>query len=334
MKNLKVLVTGGSGFIGSEVIAQLLVKGAEIANIDFKPPSRPEHQSFWHDCDVRDLEKLRSILVKFDPHYVLHLASDILVTLTRIEDFTTTINGTHNVIAVAQELPNLQRFIHVSTQYVVKPGVVPKSETYYQPHTVYGEAKAKSETFLWPSTLKDWLILRPTTIWGPRHPLLGDAIMKYIANGRYLHPAAKEPILKCYGYVRNTAEQMIAFLTADLSMTPKRVFYVSDGPINQDLWIDGFACALTGKPARRVPMRFLWVLGSVGEVLRLIGVRFPMDMARYFRMTTPAAPDMEPTFAIVGQPKVPLAQGIEETVAWLEQARPDFFGAQRPAPGQ
>ena len=109
---------------------------------------------------------------------------------------------------------------------------------------------------------------------------------------------------------------------------------VSDGPINQDLWIDGFACALTGKPARRVPMRFLWVLGSVGEVLRLTGLRFPMDMARYFRMTTSAAPDMEPTFEIVGQPKVPLAQGIKETVAWLEQARPDFFGAQRPAPSQ
>ena len=166
MKNLKVLVTGGSGFIGSEVIAQLLVKGAEIANVDFKPPSRPEHQGFWHDCDIRDLEKLRSIMVKFDPHYVLHLASDILVTLTRIEDYTTTINGTHNVIAAAQELPNLQRFIHVSTQYVVKPGVVPKSETDYQPYTVYGEAKAKSETFLWSSTLKDWLICGPQPFGG------------------------------------------------------------------------------------------------------------------------------------------------------------------------
>ena len=51
-------------------------------------------------------------------------------------------------------------------------------------------------------------------------------------------------------------------------------------------------------------------------------------------MTTSAKVDMEPTFAIVGRPSVSLAQGIKETVAWVEQARPDLLVARHPAQKQ
>ena len=325
MKNARVLVTGGSGFIGSEAVALLLKKGAEVANIDIKPPTWPQQHPYWRPCDIRDAENVQRIAAGFDPHYVLHLASDIDVTLTRIEDYRTTIDGTRNVAVAAREAAQLRRFIHISTQYVVTPGIRPKDETDFHPHTVYGEAKARSEAIVRSSGIGDWLILRPTTIWGPRHPKFSEAIWKYLANGCYLHPSATKPILKCYGYVRNTAEQMIAFLDADLSKTSKRVFYLSDGPIDQDHWMDGFACAFTGRPAKRVPKQVLWVLGTVGEILKAIGIRFPMDMGRYFRMTTPAEVDMEPTFEMVGQPSIPLAQGIKETIVWLETASPELF---------
>lgn len=325
MKNARVLVTGGSGFIGSEVARLLLKKGSEVANLDFKPPTWPEHRPCWRDCDVRDAGGVRRVMAAFNPHYVLHLASDVDVSLTRLEEFKSTIDGTRNVIAAAQRLSRLRRFIHVSTQLVVTPGVRPKGETDFQPHTLYGEAKALSEAIVRASTVADWLILRPTIIWGPRHPSFGNAIWKYLANGRYLHPSTTEPIQKCYGYVRNTAEQMIAFLEADLSKTSKRVFYLGDGSVDHDLWADGFARAFTGEPAKRAPKQVLWVLGSAGEILRVVGIRFPMDMGRYFRMTTPAEIDMEPTFKMVGRPSIPMAQGIKETVAWLEQASPELF---------
>lgn len=108
-------MTGGSGFIGSEVVAQLLKKGATVANLDIKPPTRPEHQPFWRACDVRDADKVRQLTTAFDPHSVLHLASDIEVTLPRIEDYQTTVEGTRNVVAAAQGSPHLRRFIHTST---------------------------------------------------------------------------------------------------------------------------------------------------------------------------------------------------------------------------
>lgn len=325
MKDAKVLVTGGSGFIGSEVAGQLLKRGAEILNLDFKPPAAPGQQPYWRDCDVRDAEAVRHLMEAFQPHYVLHLASDVDVSITRLEEFRSTVDGTRSVVGAAKGLSQLRRFVHISTQLVVSPGVRAKSETDFHPHTLYGEAKARAEAIVRASALDDWLILRPTIIWGPGHPSFANAIWKYLANGRYLHPSASKPVEKCYGYVRNTAAQMIAFLDADLTKTSNRVFYLGDGCIDHDLWADGFAYAFRGEPAKRVPKQLLWVLGTAGEILRGIGIRFPMDKGRYFRMTTSAEIDMEPTFEIIGRPSIPIAQGIQETVAWLEQAKPELF---------
>jgi len=308
------------------VVAQLLSKGAEIVNLDFKPPARPDQQSIWRKCDVRDRGDVALAVTAFDPHYILHLASDIDVTLKRIEEYATTVEGTRNVVAAAQRLINLRRFIHISSQFVVTPGVRPKSETDLQPYTLYGEAKARSELIVRQSILIDWLILRPAIIWGPRHPSFSDAIWKYLANGRYLHPVARKRILRCYGYVRNTAAQMVAFLEADLSTTSSRVFYLGDGAIDHDLWADGFAIAFTGKHARRVPKHALLALGLAGDGLRMLGVRFPMDTGRYFRMTTSSDVDLAPTFAIVGPPMITMADGIKETVEWLAQLEPPLFG--------
>lgn len=333
MKNTRVLVTGGSGFIGSWVVALLLDQGATVANLDFKPPTWPEHQPLWHDCDVRDAEGVRRVMAAAEPHYVIHLASDIDVTMKHLDDYETTVKGTRIVAEAARDQPALRRFIHISTQYVATPGILPKSETDFRPYTVYGEAKAQSEQIVRDVAPRDWLILRPTTIWGPRHPKFGEAIWKYLANGRYLHPlaSAERPIMKCYGYVRNTAAQIVAFVEADLSKTPRRVFYLSDGSIDQDLWVDGFACAFTGKPAKRVPKQVLWALASVGESLRLVGVRFPMDMGRYFRMTTSAVVEMQPTFDVVGLPLIPMEQALKETIAWLETASPELFSHRQAA---
>jgi nucleoside-diphosphate-sugar epimerase len=321
---MKVVITGGSGFIGGEIVSTLQARGAEVLNLDCNPPPLQQARH-WQSCDVRSIESVNSAILNFDPNYVLHLASDIDVNLPTLESYATTIEGTRNVIAACAGLHNLRRFIHVSTQYVMTPGVQPHSETEFQPYTLYGEAKAQSELTIRQSALADWIIVRPTIIWGPRHPSFANAIWKYLANRKYLHPVARKPILRCYGFVRNTAEQMTALLDADLSKVSGRVFYLGDGTIDHDRWIDGFACAFTGKRARRVPKSALLALGLAGEGLNKLGVRFPMDMGRYFRMTTSSEIDLNGTFAIVGSPKISLEQGISETVAWLSQLDPILF---------
>ena len=325
----KLLITGGSGFIGGEIVKLLAATNAEILNVDCKPPVRPNQERFWLNCDVRDRQRIAATISTFKPNYVIHLASEIDVTLNQIEDFKTTIDGTRNIIDSLVCLSSLKRYIHISTQFVVTPGVRPNTETDFRPYTLYGEAKARSERLVRQSTLRDWVILRPTIIWGPWHPSFDAAIWKYIANGRYLHPVANQKILRCYGYVGNAAAQIVNFLTADLSRTVPRVFYIGDATIDHDLWADGFAVALTGKRARRVPKSGLWALGMIGTGLRKIGLRFPMDMGRYFRMTTPSDVDLRPTFEVAGSPTVGMAEGIKNTVEWLADFHPALFSPRR-----
>ena len=139
-----LLLTGGSGFIGSEVARIASSQGFDIVNLDFKPPSDPAGRAWWRNVDIRDAGAVADAIAAASPAQIIHLASDIDVNLKELSDYRTTVEGTRNVIAAAERLPALERFVHVSTQYVVRPGSLPKSETDYLPYTVYGQAKAET----------------------------------------------------------------------------------------------------------------------------------------------------------------------------------------------
>lgn len=317
MTSERIVVTGGSGFIGSELISILLAAGHDIINLDFKPPRVAAHVPLHRPCDVRDRDAVMRLITEHQPTVIFHLASDIDVNLKTLSEYKTTIDGTRNVLSAAEALPGLRRLIHTSTQFVVRPGIVPRSETELVPYTIYGEAKAETERLVRASALKDWVIVRPAIIWGPNHPSFRDAIWKYIKNGKYLHPASRKGIFRTYGFVRNTASQMAGFLSADLSTTPKRVFYLGDAVINQDIWADAFATRLTGRKARRIPQGLLMALGIAGEGLKRLGLRAPIDWGRYFRMTSQMPVDLESTIAIVGRPPISFDDAVKETVLWL-----------------
>jgi len=312
-------VTGGSGFIGAEVIKEALARGCTIKNLDLRPPKIAQHIAFWEEIDLRAHDQVVSSVTSFRPDYIIHLASDIDVNLKSLKDYRTITEGTKNIIAAAQSLAALRRFVHISTQYVVSPEILPKGEDDFAPYTLYGEAKAISERIVRSSTLKDWIILRPTIIWGPGHPSFAAAIWRHIALGTYLHPLAEPPILKSYGYVTNCAAQIITLMqSASSVLGRRRVFYLGDGVISYDIWVDAFAMPLTGRPARRVRKNVLYVLALCGDFLKCLGFRSPFDMGRYFRMTTSANIDLSATLAITGAPKVGFHNAVEETVRWLE----------------
>lgn len=303
-----------------------LSQGYDVKNVDIRRPQFPQHEAYWSNIDVRSGRQLRDAIVAFRPERILHLASDTDVNLRRIDDYKTTIEGTKNVVEAAKQLPNLECFVHISTQYVVKPGVRPLSDKWLQPYTLYGEAKAETERIIWGNEIRaPWVILRPSIIWGPRHPSFANAIWKYIANGRYRHPGAGMPIVRCYGYVKNTADQMMAFVNLANESSTRRVYYLGDECMNYDRWADAFAERLTGRPARRMSRRLLFMLGVAGQGAKTVGARVPFDMGRYFRMTTNAEVDLAPTFELVGSPKIPFEQGLEDTIEWLVATYPDRY---------
>lgn len=320
-----LLVTGGSGFIGSQLVKMALDKGYRVVNLDIKAPTSEEQKRVWQNVDMRDATAVLKAVQSARPSHMIHLASDIDVTYKNIEDYKTTIAGTSHILAAASKISALKRFVHVSTQYVVRPGVEAKSDTDYIPYTVYGAAKAETEKLVHASGLGSYVIARPTIIWGPGHPSFADQIFRRMAQGTYRHPATHKPLMRGYGYVSNTARQMLVLIESDADILSRKVYYLGDGQLDYDQWADAFCKRLTGRKAKRIPAAGLYFLGLIGSSMRRLGLPAPYDLGRYFRMTTSAPIDFSPILALAGPSPVTFEQGVEASVAWLEQIRPEIY---------
>ena len=119
-----ILVTGGAGFIGSNVVKHANEQGLRITVIDSLRPSSKEMDEYiqsgihYIQCDIRDLDQLNSIKGEFDS--LIHLAAQVSVpkSFTHQKE-TEEINGkgTENVLALAEKL-GIKRFILASSSAV------------------------------------------------------------------------------------------------------------------------------------------------------------------------------------------------------------------------
>jgi len=133
-KNKRVLVTGGAGVIGRELVNQLVSEGLHILCLD--KVSKPKEFSDIVDYDKVDLSELNSELItKFDPEIIFHLAA----TFERTEEtpefwednFKNNIILSHKVIDAAKECTNLEKFIFASSYLIYSPNLYlqPKPQT-------------------------------------------------------------------------------------------------------------------------------------------------------------------------------------------------------------
>ena len=94
---MKIVVTGGSGFIGTNYIDFLLsLNDITILNLDIVAPRNSSHYSFWTFCDILDADHLTKILTDFQPEYIVHLAAATEADLKSICDFRVNFDGVHN----------------------------------------------------------------------------------------------------------------------------------------------------------------------------------------------------------------------------------------------
>ena len=145
----KIIVTGGSGFIGTNLIEELIRQGYEVINIDIKEPQIKTRNNVWKQVDIKDLENLRKIFRDFSPKYVIHLAARTDLTGKRIEDYSSNTIGVENVLKCCLELESLEKVVVTSSMLVCKTGYYPKNQYDYAPSTLYGKSKVISEENVW-----------------------------------------------------------------------------------------------------------------------------------------------------------------------------------------
>ena len=206
----RLLVTGGSGFIGTNVVDAFLRDGHVVLNADTTPPRTAALLSTWHEVDILDPVALQNAFTSFRPDLVIHLAAKtVLNERTDLEHYAANIQGVQNVIEAVQASGGVERTFFASSRLVFRLGHIPKDDLDYNPSTLYGLSKVRGEQLVRAAgpSLGTWTIVRPTGIWGPWFGVPYRDFFRSIERGRYVHPRGRDA-RKSYGYVENTVHQL------------------------------------------------------------------------------------------------------------------------------
>ncbi len=311
----KIIVTGGSGFIGTNLIG-CLSKNFQVLNIDKYPPANAAFTSNWKKIDILDYKGLEKEILDFCPDYIIHLAAITDLNGRNNDYYNANVEGTENIIRICGKLNNLKKVIFTSSMYVCRPGYIPKSYDDYKPHTLYGESKVKGELLVKQITdphIK-WVIIRPTSIWGPWFGIPYIDFFNIVYNGKYFDFG--RTCSKTYGYVENIVYQITKILISD-NANFKTLYLGDNPPIQISQWANEISLDLRRKKIKRIPFFIIKSASIFGDILSKLSIRFPISSFRLSNMTTNNILPLDEIYEIARDLPVSRAEGTRETINWL-----------------
>lgn len=318
---MKILITGGSGFIGTNLVDYYIKKGWDVKNLDIKAPQNSQAKDSWQQCDITDYEKLSKIIQQYVPDYIVHLAARTDLDGKSVDDYQANTIGVENVLKASHQLKGLKKILITSSMLVCHTGYIPKNQYDYAPSTFYGESKVITEQLTWKhQPACDWAILRPTSMWGPWFGVPYRKFFDVVKAGMYFHIGHRS-CTKTYGYIENALYQIDQIISNPTRDETNKVFYLGDSPaIFIEEWANQIAAEL-GRKVPRVPFWLIRLAAWGGDVLGMFGLHFPMTSFRLKNMTTDNIIPLDNTIAIAPHPPVDRITGIKRTLAWMKESK-------------
>ncbi len=323
--NSRILITGGSGFIGTNLISYLALdnRNNDIISLDIKPPRDEKQAGYWREVDLLDGKLLAHTIHEFDPDYIFHMAARTDLHGSTIQDYQVNTNGVSNLIDAIDGLNRLKVIIFASSRLVCRIGYSPKSEEDYCPTTAYGESKVEGERVVRRLDSKIpclWVIVRPTSIWGPWFDIPYRNFFDAVRVGVYIHPL-RTSILKSFGFVGNSVYQIERIAIASEPSVNKKTFYLCDyPPIEIGKFANCIARAFDRYRPFRVPLIMLRSLALIGDFLQKLGIKEPPLTS--FRLSNLQAEMIHETSdlqRICGDLPYQLEDGVQTTVNWMKE---------------
>lgn len=317
----QIIITGGSGFIGTNAVDAALSTGCSVMNIDIKPPNKKEHTLFWKQVDIRNREDFEKAILSFAPTHILHLAAKTGMDIKDLSELSANIEGVKSLVDIGRKTPSLKKILFTSSLLVCRNGYIPTNDTDYCPPNLYGKSKMLGEKIVRESDRLPfaWSIVRPTSVWGPWVEHSNKVFFRMIDKGFYFHPG-DENIVKPISYVENAVHMMFKILFDESAKTNGATFYLVDYPARSVRdWANALQRELGKKgDIKTSPLLLLKIVASVGDILKKMGwSEPPLTSFRLKNMLTGGSYPIDNTKAVVGPLPYSMEEGARRTVQWI-----------------
>lgn len=238
---MKVIVTGGAGFIASHVVDQYLAQGHEVVVLDDLSTGRLSninHRATFYQINICD-PAAEEIFQREQPDIVNHHAAQMDVRFSvahPLFDAEVNILGSLRLIELSRQY-NVKRFIYISSGGAVygEPKYLPCDEAHpVDPICPYGASKHTVEHYLYLYEKNyglPYIVLRYPNVYGPRQNPLGEAGVIAIFSGKLL---SREEVvingdgqqLRDYVFVEDCARANVLALNSEL---PSGIYNLGSG---------------------------------------------------------------------------------------------------------
>lgn len=248
-----ILITGGTGFIGTALIKRLLEAGEEIRLLKLYSEKTDLPVAEVLDGDILDPDSLKEAVKGVDK--IVHLAGVVSYTMPKEQLFKINVEGTKNMLAACSKV---KRFVFASSVSVYGPrkGLITE-DTPTMPMNDYGSSKLEAEEAVLESGL-NYVIVRMAPIYGAGSP-------QWMKNLKLLDSGFPVPNVKTMTHVLsidNAAQALQLALTGS-----EGVYNIADDKPVPFVDFTEEILRLLGKEPKRMP---LWLL-KIGASFKGLG---------------------------------------------------------------
>ena len=319
---MKVLVTGGNGFVGSQVVERLAARGVELRLMLRRSSETDRLEAIEYERVNVDLREPASLVEACEGvEAIVHLAAQ---TLAPTESQYQTINalGTANLVHAARKA-GVRRFVYISS--LAAQGPNPDRETLMpdppRPVSAYGRSKLAGEHAVLAARPDiEAAIVRLSAVYGQRDKALLP-----------MYRMGKLGFVPVYGDGENLLSWLHVYDAADaivattLSDTPSGAVYtVSDGGFytwSQLVQAFGRAWGRTPRIVYGPPVLFR-LAGSAGGLVQMLtrkGLSLQTDQIRHMQARYFICDNAAITRDLGWEPHIGLEAGFEQTIAWCRE---------------